>query len=94
MPMACEPLAQAPEMVKFTPLSLNMTDKFMETVEFMDWKIEPEPTRTVFFFSRIISTALIMGAVLLSFPNKTPTSFASRNASSMPAFLNASTVAI
>ena len=43
--MAWEPLAQAPEIVKFTPLSLKMTDRFIDTVEFIDWKIEPEPTR-------------------------------------------------
>ena len=93
MPMACEPLAQAPEIVKFTPLSLKMTDRFIDTVEFIDWKIEPEPTRTVFFFSRIISTALIIGAVLLSFPYSIPTSFVSKNASSILAFLKASTLA-
>ena len=92
MPIACEPLAQAPAIVKLTPLSLKMTDRFMVTVEFIDWKMEPEPTRAVFFFSRMMSTAWITGAALLSLPYKIPTSLASRKASSMPALRKASKV--
>ena len=90
MPIACEPLAQAPAIVKLTPLSLKMTDRFMVTVEFIDWKMEPEPTRAVFFFSRMMSTALM--TALLSLPYKIPTSLASRKASSMPALRKASRV--
>ena len=93
MPIAWEPLAQAPAMVKLTPLSLKITDRFIVTVEFIDWKIEPEPTNAVFFFSRMMSTALITGAALLSLPYKIPTSLASRKASSIPALRKASKVA-
>ena len=57
MPMACEPLAQAPDIVKLIPFRWKITERFMVMVEFMDWKIEPEPTNAVFFFSRIISIA-------------------------------------
>lgn len=46
----------------------------MVIVEFMDWKIEPEPTIAVFFLARMTSMASITGAALLSFPYNMPTS--------------------
>ena len=49
--------AQAPDIVKLIPFRWKITERFMVMVEFMDWKIEPEPTNAVFFFSRIISIA-------------------------------------
>ena len=57
-PMACEPEAQAPETVRFMPLSLKRQERFMVTVEFMDWKMAPDPTRVVSFFSLMMSTLL------------------------------------
>lgn len=74
MPMACEPLAQAPDMVKLIPFKWKITERFMVIVEFMDWKIEPEPTIAVFFLARMTSMASITGAALLSFPYNMPTS--------------------
>jgi hypothetical protein len=53
--MACDPLAQAALMVKFTPVSLNIVAKFMVTVEFMALNMAPEPTKVVSFFSRTVS---------------------------------------
>ena len=52
-----EVVAQAPDIVKLIPFRWKITERFMVMVEFMDWKIEPEPTNAVFFFSRIISIA-------------------------------------
>ena len=74
MPMACEPLAQAPDMVKLIPFKWKITERFMVIVEFMDWKIEPEPTIAVFFLARMTSMASITGAALLSFPYNMSTS--------------------
>ena len=31
-------------MVKLIPFKWKITERFMVIVEFMDWKIEPEPT--------------------------------------------------
>ncbi len=66
--MAWEPLAHAAEIVRFIPLSLNMQSRFMVTVEFMDWKMAPEPQRVVSFFSRITSTAFTTGTAEESLP--------------------------
>ena len=68
MPMACEPLAQAPDMVKLIPLRRNITDRFMDTVEFIDWNMAPEPTIAVSFSALMMSTDLITGSELQSFP--------------------------
>ena len=35
-PIACDPLAQAPETVRFIPLNLKMHERFIVTVEFID----------------------------------------------------------
>ena len=66
--MACEPLAQAPDTVRFIPFSLNMQSRFIVTVEFIDWKILPEPTIAVFRLARMMSIPSITGAALLSLP--------------------------
>ncbi len=68
MPRACEPLAHAPLTVKLIPRNLNITERFMLMVEFMDWKIEPDPRSVVSFFSRIRSMASITGTEELSLP--------------------------
>src|SRR5690606_11121125 len=67
-PIACDPLAQAALMVILMPVMLNMVDKFMVTVEFIDLKMAPEPIKAVSFFSRTISVASIMALETLSFP--------------------------
>ena len=55
-PMAWEPLAQAADRVRFIPFRWNITPRFMVTVEFIDWKIAPEPQSMVSFFSMILAT--------------------------------------
>ena len=39
------------EIVRFLPLSLKMQSRLMVTVEFIDWKMAPDPHRVVFFLS-------------------------------------------
>lgn len=68
MPMACEPLAQAPETVKLMPRRLKMVERFIVTVEFIDWKMLPEPTSTVLCFSRMTSAPWMTASALLSLP--------------------------
>ena len=67
-PMAWEPLAQAALTVILMPRSLNRQPKFIVTVEFIDWKMAPDPTMRVFFFSRIVSTLFTTASALLSLP--------------------------
>jgi len=57
-PMAWEPLAQAPEMVRLMPFRRKMTLRFIDTVEFIDWKMAPEPQSIVSFFWRMVLTDL------------------------------------
>ena len=57
-PMAWEPLAQAADTVRFIPLRWNMHPRFMVTVEFIDWKMAPDPHIAVPFFSMIVRPAL------------------------------------
>lgn len=66
--MACELLAQAPETVKFTPFRLKITERFIETVEFIDWKMLPEPIMAVSFVWRTLSIPSTTAAALLSLP--------------------------
>ena len=66
--MAWEPLAQAPDTVRFIPFSLKIQSRFIVTVEFIDWKMAPLPQRVVSFFSLIVSTALTTGTVEESLP--------------------------
>ena len=68
MPMACEPLAQAAERVRLMPRRLKITERFIVTVEFIDWKMLPEPTIAVFCLARMMSMPSITGAALLSLP--------------------------
>ncbi len=67
-PMEWLPLAQAPETVRFIPLSLNMQERFIVTVEFMLLKIPPLPIRDVSPFSLMASTLATTGSALESFP--------------------------
>ena len=68
MPMACDPLAQAAESVRLMPRRLKITERFIVTVEFIDWKMLPEPTIAVFLLARMMSIPSITGAALLSLP--------------------------
>ena len=54
--------------------SLKIQPRFMVTVEFIDWKMAPEPQSVVSFFSRMVSTAFTFGTVELSLPYSKPTS--------------------
>ena len=67
-PIECEPLAQAAERVRLTPRRLKITERFIVTVEFIDWKMFPEPTIAVFRLARMMSMPSITGAALLSLP--------------------------
>ena len=55
-----------------------MQARFMVTVEFMDWKIPPEPMRVVSFVSIMVCMLLYTGSALLSLPYSKPTSWESR----------------
>ena len=76
--MACEPLAQAALSVKLTPRRWNMVLMFMFTVEFMDWKIRPDPSIAVSLYSSMIRLVSMTGLADESLPNITPTSLLSR----------------
>ncbi len=91
--MAWDPLAQAPDTVRFIPFNLNMQPRFIVTVEFIDWKMVPEPHRDVSFWYLITSTAFMTGTVELSFPYSNPTMWSLRYSWSIPASLRASLVA-
>ena len=52
----------------FIPLSLNMHPRFMVTVEFIDWKIAPEPHMVVSFSALIVSIDRTTGSAEESFP--------------------------
>ena len=73
-PIECDPLAQAPLIVKFIPFNFKITERFIEIVEFIDWKIEPDPIRIVPRFSLMISADSITDVDELSLPYKIPTS--------------------
>ena len=77
-PMACEPLAQAALMVMLMPLNLKMVDKFMVTVEFIDWNMAPEPIIWVSLYCKAVVCASMTAFAEESLPNSTPTSFFSR----------------
>ena len=67
-PMACAPLAQAPEMVRLMPRRRKMQERFIVTVEFIDWKMEPEPMSVVSRFSRRMSMLWTTASAVLSLP--------------------------
>ncbi|GAB3723207.1 hypothetical protein GCM10027594_04140 [Hymenobacter agri] len=73
-----EPLAQAALKVRLMPLSGKMVARFMVTVEFMVWKMEPEPSRVVSFLARIMSVASMTGWAELSLPKMIPTSLSTK----------------
>lgn len=50
------------------PRRLKITERFIVTVEFIDWKMLPEPTIAVFLLARMMSIPSITGAALLSLP--------------------------
>ena len=93
-PIACEPLAQAALTVKFIPRRWKMVLMFIFTVEFIDWNIHPEPSNDESFFSSIIFSDSTTAFADESFPNNTPISFSSMYSSEIPAFANASRLAI
>ena len=64
--------------MKLIPRKWKMVLKFMFTVEFIDWKIIPEPSIAESCFSSIIFEASITGLADESLPKITPTSFFSR----------------
>lgn len=68
MPMACDRWRQAAESVRLMPRRLKITERFIVTVEFIDWKMLPEPTIAVFRLARMMSIPSITGAALLSLP--------------------------
>ena len=61
--------------VKLMPFKWNITERFMDTEEFIDWNTEPELIVPVSLFFRIMSTELITEGVELSFPKMIPTLF-------------------
>ena len=61
MPMACEPLAQAPDIIKINSLQMENNRKVHGNREFMDWKIEPEPTIATYSSCWMTSMASITG---------------------------------
>ena len=77
-PMECEPLAQAALMVMLMPFRWKMVERFIVTVEFIDWKMAAEPTKVVSFFSKMVSCESMTALAEESLPNSTPTSFSSR----------------
>ena len=91
--MAWDPLAQAPETVRLMPLRWKITPRFIVTVEFIDWKMAPEPHSIVSFFSTILEMDLYTASAVLSLPYSSPTSWLSRYSWSMPACFRASRVA-
>ena len=84
------PLAQAALTVKLMPRRWKMLLRFMFTVEFIDWKISPEPSRAESCFSFMMFAASMTGAADESLPKMMPTSFCTRKSSSMPACSKAS----
>ena len=76
--MECEPLAQAALTVMLMPFRWKMVERFIVTVEFIDWKMAAEPTRVVSFFSIIVSCDSMVALADESLPNNTPTSFSIR----------------
>ena len=79
-------------MVMLIPFSRKMVERFIVTVEFMDWKIAAEPISVVSLFSTAISWEVITALADESLPNSTPTSFLARYSSSIPACFNAAKV--
>ncbi len=64
--------------------------RFMFTVEFIDWKMSPEPSSSVSGRCTSIRSVSITGFDDESLPKMTPTSLWSRYSSSMPACSKAS----
>lgn len=54
MPIECEPLAQAALTVKLMPRRWKIVLRFIVTVEFIDWKISPEPSSAESCFSSMM----------------------------------------
>ena len=71
-----------------------MALRFIVTVEFIDWKMSPEPSSAVSCFSSMSFAASMTGFAEESLPKIIPTSFSSRNASSIPACSKACLVAM
>ena len=46
-------------MVMLIPFSLKMVERFIVTVEFIDWKMAPEPCRVVSLVSNVCMCASI-----------------------------------
>ena len=75
--MEWEPLAQAALTVKLMPLRRKMVLRFMFTVEFIDWKISPDPSIAESCLLSIILAASITGLADESLPKRIPTSWVS-----------------
>ena len=55
-----------------------MVERFIVTVEFIDWKMAADPTKVVSLFSIVTSCDSMTALADESLPNNTPTSFSSR----------------
>ena len=93
-PMEWLPLAHALLTEKLTPRSRKMALRFILTVEFMAWKMYPDPRSWVSCFSAMMLAASMTGFAEESFPKMIPTSFSSRNGWSMCACSKASLAAM
>ena len=76
--MAWLPLAQAALTLKLMPLRWKMVLRFMFTVEFMLWNIQPLPSRAESCFSSISMWLSTVALADESLPISTPTSFCCR----------------
>ena len=92
--MACEPLAQAALTVKLMPRRWKIVLRFIVTVEFIDWKISPDPSIAESCFSSMMRAASTTGRAEESLPKMMPTSSSSSISAVIPAFSNASREAI
>ena len=64
------------EIVVLMPFRWKMVERFIVTVEFIDWKMAAEPTKVVSFFSNMVSCESMTALADESLPNSTPTSLA------------------
>ena len=67
-PNDCEPLAQAADAVRLIPFRWNSVARFIVTVEFIDWKMAPEPQAAVEPTWRNLSIATIVDSATESLP--------------------------
>ena len=67
-PNDCEPLAHAAEAVRLIPFRWNSVARFIVTVEFIDWKMAPEPQAAVEPNWRNLSMATIVASATESLP--------------------------